>query len=142
MADTFNPKFGNLATLQFTISNVDTAATNTDLALAGTPGNTLMVMPYAGSIVALTVKGNANVTAGTIAFNVHKSSTEYAQESSLLTTLTTASGSSNIGYSSVRAGVLTFAAGEQIGVSVSSATNLAATTIDFDAVLWYTLNPV
>ena len=66
--------------------------------------------------VALAVKANANVTGGTAAFNVHKAGTAYSQVSSLLTTLTTASGSSNVGYSTARAGVLTFVAGDQIGV--------------------------
>lgn len=141
MADYFNPKFGPTVALNFTVSNVDTAATNTDLKLASAI-NSLAVMPYAGSVVGLTIKANANVTAGTIAFNVHKESTEYAQASSLLTTLTTASGSSNIGYTTVRPGVLTFAAGDGIGVSVSSATNLAATTIDYDAILLVQFNPV
>ena len=141
MADYFNPKFGPTVALSFNVSNVDTAATNTDLTVADGVG-TLALMPYAGSIVGLSIKANANVTAGTIAFNVHKESTEYAQASSLLTTLTTASGSSNIGYTTVRPGVLTFAAGEGIGVSVSSATNLAATTVDYSAILWVQLNPV
>lgn len=141
MADYFDPKFGQVVALHFNVSNVDTAATNTDLTVPDGVG-TLSVMPYAGSIVGLAIKANANVTAGTVAFNAHKESTEYSQVSSLLTTLTTASGSSNIGYSTVRPGVLTFAAGDGIGVSVSSATNLAATSIDYSATLWVLLNPI
>jgi flagellar capping protein FliD len=104
--------------------------------------NTGQTMPYSGSIVALSVSANANVTAGTVAFNVHNGGTAYAQESSLLTTLTTAAGSSNAKYSSIRAGVLTFAAGDKIGVNYASATNYAATTVDYDVVLHYVLNPV
>lgn len=141
MADYFDPKFGAYVALQFVKSNVDTASTNLDFTLASGI-NTLALMPYAGSVVGLSVKGNANVTAGTVAFNVHKESTEYAQSSSLLATMTTAAGASNIAYSTVRPGVLTFAAGEAIGVSVSSATNLAATTIDFDAIVLVQFNPV
>ncbi len=141
MSSNFDPKFGAYVALNFNVSNVDTAATNTDLTVADGVG-TLAVMPYAGSVVGLSIKANTNVTAGTIAFNAHKESTEYAQASSLLTTLTTAAGSSNIGYTSVRPGVLTFAAGDGIGVSVSSATNVAATTVDYSAILWVQLNPV
>lgn len=141
MADTFHPKFGPTVALSFNVSNVDTAATNTDLTLADGVSS-LVIMPYAGSIVGLTIGASTNVTAGTVAFNAHKESAEYAQASSLLTTLTTAAGSSNRGYTSVRSGVLTFAAGEGIGVSVSSATNVAATTVDYSAILWVQLNPV
>jgi len=142
MADTFHPKFGSTVALHFQASNIDTGAsgTNTFAILPGTT-NTLALMPAAGSIVALAVKANANVTGGTAAFNVHKAGTAYSQVSSLLTTLTTASGSSNIGYNTARAGVLTFAAGDQIGVNYLSATNYAATTVDFDAILYVTLNP-
>ncbi len=142
MADTFHPKFGPTVALHFQASNIDTGAsgTNTFGILPGTT-NTLAVMPVAGSIVALAVKANGNVTGGTAAFNVHKAGTAYSQVSSLLTTLTTASGSSNVGYNTVRAGVLTFVAGDQIGVNYATATNYAATTVDFDAILYVTLNP-
>ena len=142
MADTFHPKFGSTVALNFIASNIDTGAsgTNTFGTLPGTT-NTLAVMPAAGSIVALAVKANGNVTGGTAAFNVHKAGTVYSQSSSLLTTLTTASGASNKGYASVRANVLTFVAGDQIGVSYLSATDYAATTVDYDVIAYVTLNP-
>jgi hypothetical protein len=140
MADTFDPKFGAFVSIPFVKSNVDTASTNLDFT-HGSGVNSLAVMPYAGSVVSLSVKGNANVTAGTVAFSVHKEGTEYTAVSSILATMTTAAGASNIAYGTVRQGVMTFAAGEGIGVSVSSATNLAATTIDFDALLIVCFNP-
>jgi hypothetical protein len=77
-----------------------------------------------------------------VAFNAHNGGTGYAQASGVTTTLTTAAGSSNAGYSTVRSGVLTFAAGDKIGVNYASATNYAATTVDYDATLYYVLNPV
>ena len=143
MADIFDPKFGSVCSLSFIKSNIDTgaSATNSYMTLASGVG-TGATMPYAGSVVGLAVSANANVTTATVAFNAHNAGTAYAQASSLLTTLTTASGSSNVGYSTVRPGVLTFAAGDKIGVVYASATNYAATTIDFDATLYYVLNPV
>ena len=141
MADYFNPKFGSVVRLGFHVSNVDTGQTNVDLSCNSQIG-TLMTMPYSGSIVGLAVKANANVTAGTVAFQAHKDSTEYAQASSVGVTLTTAAGSSNKGYGTVRPGVLTFAAGDGLGVSVSSATNLAATTVDYSADLYVTFDPL
>jgi len=143
MADTFDPKFGAFATLQFVKSNPDTSAsaTNSYMTLASGVG-TSAPMPYAGSIVALSVTANANVTGATIAFAPHSGGTAYAQQSGLTVTLTTAAGSSNVGYTSVRPGVLTFAAGDKIGVNYASATNYAATTVDYDALLFVVLNPI
>ena len=141
MADFFNPKFGNVVALAFRAENVNTGQTNVDLDPVSQVGKE-HTMPYSGSIVALAVKASANVTAGTVAFQAHNGSTEYAQNSSLLTTLTTAAGSSNKGYSTVRPGVLTFAAGDGIGVSLSSATNLAATTVDYNVELYVVFDPL
>lgn len=141
MADFFNPKHGSLVALAFRAENVDTGQTNVDMEPVAQV-TTLYTMPYAGSIVGLSVKASGNVTAGTVAFQPHNGSTEYAQNSSLLTTLTTAAGSSNKGYSTVRPGVLTFAAGDGIGVSLSSATNLAATTVDYNVELYVMLDPL
>lgn len=143
MADYFDPKFGAICSLSFIKSNIDTgaSATNSYATLASGVG-TGATMPYAGSVIALSVSANANVTTATVAFDVHNAGTAYAQASSLLTTLTTAAGSSNAKYSSVRPGVLTFAAGDKIGVVYASATNYAATTVDYDVTLWYVLNPV
>lgn len=143
MADFFNPKFGAICQLSFVKSNIDTgaSATNSYMTLASGVG-TGATMPYAGSIIGLAVSANANVTTATVAFNVHNGGTGYAQASGITTTLTTASGSSNVGYSTVRPGVLTFAAGDKIGVNYASATNYAATTVDYDVTLYYVLNPV
>lgn len=143
MADYFDPKFGAICSLSFIKSNIDTGAssTNSYVTLASGVG-TGATMPYGGSIIALSVSANANVTTATVAFNAHNGGTGYAQASGITTTLTTAAGSSNAGYSSVRPGVLTFAAGDKIGVNYASATNYAATTVDYDVTLWYVLNPV
>ena len=143
MGDIFDPKFGAICQLQFVKSNIDTGAssTNSYLTLASGVG-TGATMPYGGSIIALSVSANANVTTATVAFNAHNGGTAYAQASGITTTLTTAAGSSNAGYSTVRAGVLTFAAGDKIGVNYASATNYAATTVDYDVTLYYVLNPV
>lgn len=143
MADTFDPKFGSFVTFAFTLANPDTGASGTNTFMTwGANGVTNIAMPAAGSVVALTVRGNGNVTGATIAFNAQKAGTPYAQASSILTTLTTASGASNVGYASVRSGVLTFAAGDLLGVSYLTATNYAATTVDYDAIMVVQLNPL
>ena len=143
MADTFDPKFGQVVSIAFTKSNVDTSAsaTNSYMTLASGVG-TGATMPYAGSVVGLAVSANANVTTATVAFNVHNGGTGYSQNSSLGVTMTTAAGSSNKGYATLRPGVLTFSAGDKIGINYASATNYAATTVDYDALLFVVLDPI
>jgi hypothetical protein len=139
MADTFNPKFGNMVAIPFTVSNPDTGASNTDIKVSSGI-NSLVPMPLAGSVVGISVKGNDNLTAGTITVKAHIASTEWTDAGALSVQLTSASGSSNAKYSSVRPGVMQFSAGNEIGVSYSTAAAYAPTTIDFDVVLFVMFN--
>lgn len=142
MADIFDPKFGQVVALSFVASNINTGASGTNTFLTLASGvNTLATQPYSGSVVGLAVKANANVTTGTAAFSVHKEGTAYAQASGITATLTTASGSSNKGYGTLRPGVLTFAAGDGVGINYATATNYAATTVDYDATLFVVFDP-
>ena len=139
-SDVFHPKFGGVVGIPFTVSNAVTAQTAVDLTLAG--GNTLIIAPQAGSVVGVAVKASANVTGGTIAFSPHKASTEFAQSGFPNPTLTSAAGVSNASYATVRPGVCTFAAGDTLGVSYTSATDMApSSTSDFDVVLYVVYNP-
>ena len=56
--------------LQYAKANIVTAQTDTDLALAG--GNTITVMPKAGSVVGVAVNMSALLTAGSVTVEVHK----------------------------------------------------------------------
>ena len=143
MADVFDPKFGQVVALSYVVSNINTGASGTNTFMTLASGvNTLATMPYSGSVVGLGVKANANVTTATAAFSVHKDGTAYAQASGITATLTTASGSSNKGYGTLRPGVLTFVAGDGVGVNYATATNYAATTIDYDAQLYVVFDPI
>ena len=125
MGDTFDvKKFGAVVPLQLSVANAVTNQTNTDLALPG--GNTLFTMPAAGSVVGIAVKASANVTAGTATFKAHKAGTEFTDQSALAVQLTSAATNSNAAYGTVRPGVMTFAAGDGIGVSYTSSSRIVA----------------
>jgi hypothetical protein len=140
MADHFDAgKFGAIVPFTFYVQNATTNGSNTDLNLTAdikTP-----TMPYGGSVVGISVGSSANLTAGTATFKVHKASTEYADADAPAVVLNATN--SNATYGTVRPGVLKFAAGEKVGVSVSTSTDMDPTNSnDFAAVLWVQLNAV
>jgi hypothetical protein len=126
MADTFNPKFGAIVALPFSVADAVTNQSNVDLASKAT-GGTLVTMPAAGSILGISVSASANVTAGTATFRAHKASTEFAETGYPAPQLNSTAGSSNGTYASIRPGAIKFAAGDKIGVSYTSTTDCAPT---------------
>lgn len=131
MTSEFTPEHFGFA-LQFSVANAITNQSNVDLTVPG--GNTIAVMPKAGSIVGLSVNASADLTAGSVTVKAHKDGTEYAVASAPTLTL---SDTVQESYASVRRGAITFAAGEGIGVSYSSTTDAAPTnTNDYDAVVY------
>jgi hypothetical protein len=138
MADHFNAgKYGAIVPFQFIVANATTNVSNTDLAPA--TDHTLVTMPYGGSVVGISVGSSANVTAGSATFRAQLAGTEFAQDGYPSAILDATN--SNATYASVRPGVLKFTAGQRVGVSYSSATDMAPTnTNDFLAVLWVQIN--
>lgn len=141
MGDEFNAgKYGAIVALPFFAANITASQTNTDIALSG--GNTLVVMPKAGSVVGLSVRMTAAVTAGTVSFRAHKDGTEFAQTGYINPALASTAGISQESYASIRPGVLTFSADEGVGVSYTSDATMAPTnTNDVDAMLFVQLDP-
>lgn len=139
-SDVFHPKFGSAVAIPFAVANAVTNQTNTDLAMAG--GNTLAVMPQSGSVVGIGAKASANLTAGTGSFRAHKAGTEFAQSGYPNPSLSSAAGVSNASYATIRPGVLTFDAGDTVGVSYTSSTDMAPTNSnDFDVILYVVFDP-
>ena len=135
MAGELSPEHVSVA-IGFAVANAVTNQADTDLARPG--GNTIAVMQKPGSIVGVSVNATADLTAGSVTFEVHKDGTEYAVASAPVLTL---SDTVQESYASVRRGALTFAAGEGIGVSYSSTTDAAPTnTNDYDALLFVTFD--
>jgi len=131
-------KFGSVIAIPFAVANAITGRTNTDLALPG--GNTLAVMPFAGSVIGLGVRASAEVTAGAATFKVHKDGTEIADAGSISVGIAANTDTTAVDdletQGTCRPGVMKFSAGDGIGVSYSSSTDLAPTNSnDFDAVL-------
>lgn len=135
MGNLFSPVHGPVVSIgPFTVANLDTAQTNSDLVF-GQTGNTLSPgMPSAGSIVGLSVVASAAPSAGTAVFSVHSAGTELVSgPTATIDSVTNTLESSGLA-GSVRQH--TFAKGARLGISATSATNLAATTVDYTAILW------
>ena len=139
MADTFHAKFGPLVAINFTTANLDTNVTNGDFIRGAQASNTLWTAPVAGSVVGMSINANGNISAGAAVVKAHVASTEFTQNEAISLTLNATN--SNASYGSVRAGVMTFTAGQRLGISATSDATLAATTLDFDATLIVQLNP-
>lgn len=137
MSDTFAPRHGSLAVFHFIQANVADAQTNVDLALADVGTNTLVPMPAAGFVAAVACKLNAAVTAGTLTIQAHASSTEYGQAEAPAAVLSTSNTTFN--YDTARPRAVNFAAGDQLGLSITTASLLPDGTADLDAWLYVML---
>lgn len=141
MGQLFDPKYGNVVPLgPFSVQNLDTNLTNTDLLLAGITGQTLSPgQPSAGSVVGLSVVANAAPSAGTAVFKIHNASTELVNGP----TATIDSATNTLESSGLAASPRqhTFDKGARLGVSATSSTNLAATTVDYLAYIWVRYDP-
>lgn len=143
MADTYDAgKHGGILAIPFGVANAATNQTATDLTVSdATYNNTLYVPPVGGSVIGISVHASAAVTVANAVFSAHKDGTEFTQTGFPTCTLDTTNASES--YASVRPGVLTFAAGEGLGISYTSTTNMAPTnTNDVAAFLHIQLDPV
>ena len=141
MGDEFNAgKYGAIVAIPFYVANIVTSKTNEDIALPGT--NTVHTMPYGGSVVGISVKLSADVTAGTMSLRAHKDGTEFAQSGYPNPSLSSVAGVSGASYASIRPGVCVFDADEGVGLSYTSDATLAPTnTNDIDALLFVQFDP-
>jgi hypothetical protein len=143
MGDEFDAgKYGTIVALLFGVANAVASQTNTDLAAADASGNTLVTMPKAGSVVGLSVRASAAMTAGTVSFKAHKDGTEFAQTGYPNPGLSSSASVTNESYATIRPGILTFSAGDAVGVSYTSDATFAPTnTNDFSVALFVQLDP-
>jgi len=134
MVDELKTVIGNAVALAYTLANLTTGESNTDMKTAGSIAGTVHIMPKAGSIVAIGAGSAAAITAGTVTLKPHSNSTEFAEEGVPAPVLSSAAQQS---YATVRARALRFAAGAKLGVSLTTTTTLDPTnTLDVDAVLY------
>jgi hypothetical protein len=134
MVDELKTVVGNVVGLPFTLANLTTGESNSDMKTAGSIAGTVHIMPKAGSIVAIAAGSAASITAGTITLRAHSNSTEQATEGYPAPVLSSAAQQS---YATVRARAIRFAAGDKLGVSLTTTTTLDPTnTLDVDAVLY------
>ena len=135
----FHEKYGPVVAIgPFTVANLDTALTNTDL-VVGQAGVTLAGMPAKGSVVGVSLAGNAEPSAGTVIASIHNAGTEIVGgPTATIDSVTNTLHSAGL---VTTARQHTFAAGARLGVSVTTTTTLAATTIEFDAWLYVRFDP-
>lgn len=136
MGQMFDPEYGPVVALgPFYVANLDTNLTNTDLLLGGLTAETLTPpMPAAGTIVGISAAPSATPSAGSATFKAHSAGTEFANSPSVAIS---SAGNTLGGYDlagSVRE--VEFAAGARLGVSGTTTTDLAATTVDYRAYIW------
>lgn len=138
-ASMFHEVYGTVVAYgPFFIANLAASQTNSDLPV-GQAGVTLIGMPYRGTVVGVSIDGNAAPSAGTVIASVHNASTELsggptATIDSVTNTLT------SVGLVTT-ARQHTFSAGARLGVSLTSNGDLAATTIEFNAHLYVRFDP-
>jgi hypothetical protein len=143
MSDEFNAgKYGAIVAVEYAVANAVTNKTNEDVVLAGGV-NSLWVAPKGGSVVGISAQASAEVTAGSVTFRAQKDGTEFAQSGYPAPVLDDGtSGATQQTYASIRPGVLTFSAGEGIGVSYTSTTDAAPTdSNDYNVFVFMQLDP-
>lgn len=138
MTDHFDAKkFGAIVAIPFTLTNATTGNSNTDLTFGG-GGGTLVVAPAGGSVVGISARANAAITAGTITLKGHAASTEFTETGAPAPVMSSAAQAS---YATVRPGAIQFDAGDTLGISATTTTTLDPTnTLDVDAVLYIQLD--
>jgi hypothetical protein len=141
MTDNFDAKHGGKLAFGFGVVNAVTNKTNEDLTVADVSQGTLSRMPHAGSVIGITVKPSADVSAGTVTFKGHEDGTEFTEGSAPAPVLNaTNSQGSQV---EIRPGLVNFDAGANLGVSYTSTTDAAPTnTNDYSVQLIVQFDPV
>lgn len=140
MADYFDAKHGAVVAIPFGKANATTGEADTDLYVPGSAYGTLAAMPAAGSIIAVSGMANAAVTAGSITLRAHSNSTEEAETGYPAPVISSAAQAS---YATCAPGTIRFAAGDKLGISMTTTTTLDATdSLDVDALLFVVLDPI
>ena len=140
MGQLFDPKHGPVVGFDFYVANLDTAKTNTDLLLNGIAAETLTPgMPSAGTVLGVSAGASAAPSAGTTTLSVHSAGTELSGgPTAVIDSVTNTLESSGLAGS---ARAFAFAKGARLGVSATTTTDLAATTVDYRAKLWVRFDP-
>jgi hypothetical protein len=139
MADYMDSKkFGCiLAVGPFTIANATTGESNTDLAYGQ---SSYAAMPAGGSVVAISMYANAEVTAGSATVRAHSSGTELADTGYPAPVVNATN--TQVSYASCRPGAVTFSAGDKLGLSITSTTTLDPTnSLEIDGWLFVAIDP-
>ena len=139
MADYFDgKKYGCVMALgPFTIANATTQESDSDLAYGQ---SSYAAMPASGSVVAISIYANAEVTAGSATVRAHSSGTEMTGTGYPAPVVNTTN--TQVSYATASPGAITFSAGDKLGLSVTSTTTLDPTdSLEVDGWLFVQLDP-
>lgn len=123
---------GNLFALEF--YRQDVAPNQNYVPIEVAPGVTEVVMPRAGSVIAMSVAGSAARTGGWASFSLFRNGTMLSGCSVYLDSTTP-----QYSYLTLAKGAKTFAAGDKLSVRVNSDASLSPTTIDACVVVWLSI---
>lgn len=118
---------GYVVPLSFQITNAPDANTEGNTVEATSP---TYVIPFAGSIVGISVRHNGALSTGTLTFRPTINGTE----NTTLTAVT--SSSAQQAYSRARLGTVNFTAGQRIGAGFTKSGTVSPTTTDVVITLW------
>ena len=108
----------------FCTANLGTSITATALEFAAVAGMSQVAMPSAGSIVGVSLRGNAALTAGTVRVDAT------VNGATVFSAINSATGVRSI-YGTQAMNTDAFAAGDAIGLKVTSSAALAPTTVEW-----------
>ena len=139
MSDYFDAwKWGAVVPFHFYVMNLATTQAGLNLNV-NTGTSTGITRPYAGSVVGITVSCNAAITTDVATFHAHKN----GSTSGLTLCAAVINGTNSTGsYATIAPHQLKFAAGDRIGLAVTSGDAFAPATVDVDGVLWVQMNAV
>jgi hypothetical protein len=125
---------GQVVGIPFTVINLAISQTGQDALFCGQTGITQVVAPKAGSIVGLSVRSNADITAGTATFEATIAGT--AISGTALDCVLSDLVQGTYKWQNKDVSGSTFAAGALLGVDATSSGTLAPVTLDYSIVLW------
>jgi hypothetical protein len=136
MADYFDEKkFGAVVAIgPFTQADVTSTQTDADLAIGQA---TTVIVPYAGSVVAVAAAITSAITGGSCIVRAHKAGTEFTPVGYPAPTINATNSAS---YASVRPGAVTFSAGDRLGLSIVTDVTYTPETAELDGWLFVQFN--
>jgi hypothetical protein len=141
VADYFDEgKHGAIVAIPFYHANA-TATLDGNANVLSSTASLRYVMPQSGSVVGISMRGNAGVTQGSLTATPTVGGVAFADYGVPQAVVNTTAATTQASYASVAPRVCQFDAGDALGISLKAAGTLAPETIDYDALLFVQFDP-